>query len=406
MKISVKALLWAAFCMLISAGSANAQGTWTAKGWLAQSYTANPASPHDKYNGPVTWTDRSNEYQMNELYMYLERSTDTGGDGWDLGMRVDTMYGTSSRFVNQTGWELQGDGTQNWNGNNRFYGLCMPNLYAELAYNDLKVKIGRFVSPVGYMTVGSPNNFFNALPYTYQYGEPFTHTGIIGTYTMTDKLTVGAGVTKGWDNVSDSYNPTFGALTTSTYLLDSGASIATVQVFSNEPSGSSTSGGQSPRFLNTFVYTKPLTENLQYVFQSDFGSQQNATAASGNNSDGHSAKWYGANQYLLYTINEKWAFGANFEWFRDQEGFRTQQLNLNTGTGSTRSAPLAGYAGNFYQITMGPKWKPTENLMIRPNARWDWYNGDLGNNGTRPLPFDDGNSGTQFIFGTDVVLFF
>ena len=47
-----------------------------AGGWLAQSFTWNPDSPDDRYNGPVTWTDRSNEYQLNELYFYLGQAAE------------------------------------------------------------------------------------------------------------------------------------------------------------------------------------------------------------------------------------------------------------------------------------------------------------------------------------------
>jgi hypothetical protein len=54
-------------------------------GWMAQSYTWNPYRPRDRFNGPVTWTDRSNEYQMNELYTYMARDTNTDGSGWDIG---------------------------------------------------------------------------------------------------------------------------------------------------------------------------------------------------------------------------------------------------------------------------------------------------------------------------------
>src|SRR5690242_17830112 len=46
-------------------------------GNLAQGVTFNPQSPKDRFNGPVTWTDRSNEYQMNQLYLHAEKATDT-----------------------------------------------------------------------------------------------------------------------------------------------------------------------------------------------------------------------------------------------------------------------------------------------------------------------------------------
>ena len=37
-------------------------------GWLNQSYTWNPQNPPNGFNGPVTWTDRSNSYELNQAY--------------------------------------------------------------------------------------------------------------------------------------------------------------------------------------------------------------------------------------------------------------------------------------------------------------------------------------------------
>ena len=88
----------------------------------------------------------------------------------------------------------------------------IPQLYGEVAYNDLTVKVGRFYSPVGYYVVGTANNFFPVLPYTFQYGEPFTHTGMFGTYKFSDALTLGGGITHGWDNSDNTGNPHAGGL--------------------------------------------------------------------------------------------------------------------------------------------------------------------------------------------------
>ena len=46
-------------------------------GWITQSYTWNTSNPEDRFNGIVTTTDRANEYQMNQMYMYVEKATDT-----------------------------------------------------------------------------------------------------------------------------------------------------------------------------------------------------------------------------------------------------------------------------------------------------------------------------------------
>ncbi|MCR4415687.1 MAG: porin, partial [Thermoguttaceae bacterium] len=47
------------------------------RGWLDQSFTWNPDSPRNRFNGPVTFFDRSNDYMLNQLYLITERVTDT-----------------------------------------------------------------------------------------------------------------------------------------------------------------------------------------------------------------------------------------------------------------------------------------------------------------------------------------
>ena len=88
----------------------------TSGGWLAQGYTWNPYRPVDKFNGPMTWMDRANEYQLNELYWYFGKAADTGGCGFDYGYRVDLLYGTNYRWDTAAGLETD------WNSG-QFYGL-------------------------------------------------------------------------------------------------------------------------------------------------------------------------------------------------------------------------------------------------------------------------------------------
>lgn len=57
-------------------------------------------------------------------------------------------------------------------------------------------------------------------------------------------------------------------------------------------------------------------------------------------------------------------------------------------------------------MTVGLNWKPQDNMWIRPELRWDWYNGDPNPNGPYPYPFDDGTKTAQFTFGCDFVMTF
>jgi len=279
-------------------------------GSLVQSYTFNFDSPSDRFNGPVTALDRSNEYQMNQLYLFGEWATNTDDKDFDIGGRVDVLYGTSARFTTATGLEDE------INHGGSFYTFAMPQAYAEVAYKKLKVKLGHFYSPVGYQVFDSSQNFFATLPYTFQYGEPFTHTGALATYEVSDKLTIGGGIIRGWDawdGSNPATSPNLGGIGTASYSFNDGSSIAYVGLITNELNQG---GTFSDRYLQTLVYSRSLTEKLSYVFQTDFGTQQNALAS------GETAQWYGINQYLFYTINPCLTMGANYEWFRDDDGFR------------------------------------------------------------------------------------
>jgi Putative beta-barrel porin-2, OmpL-like. bbp2 len=370
-------------------------------GNMAASLTFNPNSPVDRFNGPVTWTDRSNEAQLNQLWFGAEKATD-GSDGcWDIGGKIDTMYGTNARFCTAAGFE------NSINSGQSFYGIAVPNMYAEVAKNDLKVKVGRFASPVGYFGIDTTGNFFNALPITYQYGEPFTHTGALATWTANDHLTVASGVTRGWDNWDGTG---FGAqhlgwIGMATITGNNDGAFTYFGHWSKEPNELTDANNNvfSSRYVQSLVYTKKLTDKLNYVFQSDYGTQLAAKA------NGQNAEWYGVNQYLFWQQNDCWTWGANFEWFRDDDGFRVGTLLPALPGSDFRGLPAGrnGYIGDFYQITVGPKWQPRENLFVRPNLRWDWFEGTLdGAKNTAGQPFDDGNKDNQFIFATDVYFTF
>ncbi|HEX4129402.1 MAG TPA: outer membrane beta-barrel protein [Pirellulales bacterium] len=383
-------------------------------GWVAQSYTQNFYSPTNRYNGPVDWTDRSNDYEMNEFYNILKRDVDNGGEGWDWGFRWDNMYGTSAKYCTSSGFE---DKFQS-NTQQSMYNDAMPSAQIVGQYNDMKVTMGRFISPVGFYTIGTYLNFFNTIPYTYQYGEPFTHTGFLAQQQVTDDLNLGLGVTRGWDNTGN-FNPNAGVLGTVTRnnLSKEGDSLAWVFMYSNEPQAVGVNSaipinpgvpynppGFAGRYFQTLVYSRPITDRITYIAQSDFGHQTNAFG------DGRAALWYGLNQYIYYKVNNCWSWGIEGEWFRDEEGFRVGGFLPNFT--SAQQAPginphalptsVSGFAGNFFQTTMGPRWTPNPNLVIRPNMRWDWYDGPA--NGLGLAPYGNGNHYQQGILGTDVVV--
>ena len=372
----------------------------TIAGWSAQSYTWNTSSPADRFNGPVGWTDRSNEYQLNQLYLYAEKTTKTDGCSTDFGYRADVLFGTDYRFNTESGLETRGYFTSPKISTQRFYGTSFPQFYGEVAINDWKVKVGHFFAPVGYEFVPANGNFFPSKAWCPQ-NEPYTATGAIATYAASKDVSIGEGVVHGWDNFDNS-NPFWSFLGSVTLKFSNDSSLSVQNLLGNEPNQNN---NFSFRYLQTNVYTLPLkdiSDKLTYVGQIDFAYQADALTS------GHAARWYALNQYWFYKISDCLTYGIRTEWFRDEEGFRMGGFTGTTPDGSLRglSTDRAGYIGSFYEITIGANYKYSANTMIRPFVRFDWFSGvstDPNHTGLPQKPFDDGTGNSQTLLGFDVV---
>ena len=189
----------------------------------------------------------------------------------------------------------------------------------------------------GYEVVTAPGNFFPSVPYTFQYGEAFTLTGVMANWQATEDANIGVGTYNGWDNFTLDNNPFYSYIATYTENFSDGSAFAYSGTSGNEPNQSGVGGGFSYRYVQTLVYSRTLSaisDRWKYVIQSDLGYQNDATATS------EDAYWYGVNQYLFYTVSDCMSYGIRAEWFRDQEGFRVLVPFGPAGRNS--------YEGSFY----------------------------------------------------------
>lgn len=380
---------------------AQGEGCWNVYGWLDAGVTANSQFNNSRYNGVTTFNDR-HEGMINQFYLVTERTIDTGGCGWDWGGRVDLLYGTDYIFTQALGLEMNPDGTNSWNGS-PFYGLALPQAYVEIGYNNLSGKIGHFYTPIGYESVMAPNNFFYSHAYTMQYGEPFTHSGALAIYKLGENTNLVGGLVNGWDGLDRVTDPLayIGGIT---WTNGDDLSIAFTAISGEEPSlvNSSAAGAFTPRHMYSLVVSYQINDCWTYVFQHDLGHQDDGAATTtvlpGIGLNPH-AEWYGINQYLFRKINDCWSGGFRFEWFRDDDGVRV--TGLRPDLGHPLFAVPGQFAGNFYEMTAGLNWKPNNNVIVRPELRYDWYD---GLNLTGIEPFSDGNRTDQFLAGLDVIV--
>lgn len=301
-------------------------------GWTQWGY-------HDNAGLPIArWNNRPNEFANHQSWLYAEKIAD-GSGGLGIGGRADILYGLDAQdtqaFGGQpTNWDNQWDHGQ--------YGWALPQLYAEVAVGDLSVKAGKFFTPIGYEVIAAPDNFFYSHAFTQYNSEPFTHTGVLGSYGMSDAVTVYSGWTLGWDSGFDS-----AANDGSAYLGGLGIgltdNISATWMCTAGKFGGFAGATRGDGYMQSFVVDVTLLDNLNYIFQSDYL----------DNDIGEED--YGVNQYLIYWLNDCVGAGTRMEWWRD-----------GTAGGGNIS---------HYEWTNGLNVRPMANLNFRPEIRYEWSPG-------------------------------
>lgn len=374
----------------------------TLTGWVEGGIMANADSPSTHFNGPTTFPD-DDRGQLNQFYGVLKSTpADMSKNcGWFLGYDVDFFYGSDYFFTTAAGLDGTRRGnTPRWNGDpDQNYGFAMPQLYFETDYNDLKVKWGHFYTIIGYEVVPAIGNFFYTHSYTMQYGEPFTHTGMLASSSINDYWSWSGGVVGGWNDFDTQEGAQFlGGLT---YTEKDRTSLAFSLVTGNE-SDINVAGvpPESNRTMYSIVWSNTLSSRLTYVLQHDLGVQQDTL---GFNALGDkTSEWYGINQYLFYKLNCCWTAGWRFEWFDDPTGY------VVTGLRPGNTDARFRFPGNFYETSFGLNYKPNGNFTLRPELRYDWYHGPGGFSSpgvpvAGAQPFNDNQDKDQFLFGLDAI---
>lgn len=354
-------------------------------GWVSGGIAGNPDGPRDNYNGPVTFNDRANEFHMNQLYGYIEKAVDTEGGKWDFGFRADVLYGTDARFTTQGNF----DNNLVVDSSSGFYKLAFPQVYAELfapVGNGLTTKIGHFYTIIGNEVVTAPDNFFYSHAYTMQYGEPFTHTGILMSYPVNNNISLTGGVVSGWDTFFQQPANFLGGVTYTTDDEKTSVAVSYIAGDSIVADRADNNGQQVTDHLSMYsiVLNHDFTDELHYMLQHDFGVQENVE------NSGSDAKWYGIHQYLTYDVNDQLATGLRFEWFRDEDGARVGGIG--------RGNAMPGGENHYFAVTAGVNYSPLSWLMLRPEIRYDWVTGVNA--------FDAGASDDQVLISADAIIRF
>jgi putative OmpL-like beta-barrel porin-2 len=308
-------------------------------GWTEIGFAGN-VSNGTGTNGPVTFNDGPNEFKLHQVYGIIERAVNRNSNEISFGFRADVLYGTDARFSSATNFDtniLNSTGTRQ---------LVFPQAYLDIFMpigNGLTASVGHFYTIIGYEVVPSTGNFFFSHAYTMQYGEPFTHTGVLLDYSVNDNITLKGGVVTGWDA---HFKQPANFLGSVAYTTDNERTTLTGSLITGDVRTAGFNNDHN-RTLYSLVLEHDITDRLHYVMQHDHGIEE-------KNALGRAAQWYGVNQYLFYDILHNLAAGVRMEWFRDDDGTRVNS-----------------FADNYIGVTGGINYTPIAGFTLRPEVRYD-----------------------------------
>ena len=357
-------------------------------GWIQQGYTTNTGQPSDGFNGPVALNDIDDGYQLNQGWLYFDKQANNNGCGFAWGGHLDLVYGTDWRFGINNGLENRMAPIGNE------YGPVIPQAYLDFAWNKLTVRMGHYAGLLSYEQVPSVLNFFYSHSYTMGYGEPLLVTGMNANYKLTDRLSIDAGFHRGWMQFEDNNDQLdfMGGLTWTSCSKDTKLRFYV-------SAGPQDDLGNEDQFVYSLIWEQTFTKKLRYALQHNYGFTNDSVL-----NGGADAQFVSLVNYLYYQLNPCWSAGMRFEWFRDDDGTRV------AGVGSLPQprygwASPPGFEGDFSALSLGLNWRPHANIVVRPEARWDWYNG-ADNRISNLRPFDGGTLDEQFLLACDLIVTF
>jgi hypothetical protein len=307
-----------------------------ANAFVAFGSTYNLNSPPDQLNGLRFFDNRSNSMGLDGAEVVLQKAVAKAGDA---GFRIDLVAGTALP-------KAQASGLSFGSGGDLQQAFVS---YIANAGTGLRFDAGKFVTSMGYELIegydGYNTNYSRSL--LFNYAIPLTHTGLKASYSFSPKVSLMGIVANGWDNaVDNNKGKSFGGMLT---ILPA-APVALYFNYMGGPEKADTNG--FVRHVGDFVATVKVSDALQLAFNADYGIEQGASLVKA----GDDAVWSGVAGYATITPPASpFSLGLRLETFKDDGGTRL-------GYGKVRA--------NEFTIT--PAFKFGRNIVVRPEARFDW----------------------------------
>jgi hypothetical protein len=380
------------------------------RGWIQNSFTYNANGRGGGVNFGVDPNFKPNQWMGNQYYVITEKPL-RQDDKVNFGFRMDNMLGNDWQFT-----YMQGLFNRAF-PNGWFAGYDMPQLFGEvhlpiLTAGGIDFKGGRWYTITGFDVIPAPDRLMLSLPYSFTFGQPFTHVGVLTTLHLTDKLDLYNGSINGWDrwinqryiwgyiggfswtSRNDNHKLNFavawGPNQFPSFLPANQPIYPTGYINVPSVAGLNNTGyHRNDRTLFTVVYNHKWTGKLTQITGTGGGAERaipglGAPLIDGvpQNAQAKYDTWYGFVNAFVYAFTDNLSGIWRSEVFWDTNGARTGKL----------------VGDRYYEMTLGVRYKPKDWLLIRPEARYDWSQ-------FHPAYANDTRK-SQFTLGIDVILSF
>ena len=316
--------------------------------YLQGGYTYNFEDPDSQENGLRVFDHKANSFTLDLAQLVFTRDAPMGGVGYKLKLSA----GETAKFIHAAGLGTSDDA----------FDLTEAYInYVAPIGKGLKFQFGKFVTMHGAEVIEAKDNMNYSRGLLFNYAIPFTHTGLMVAYPLSDKVSASLYVVNGWDNFDDEgSSKTLGLSVSVTPIEQFSAVINLMNGREVLTAGDSCSDSIcSNRFLSDTVITVKPLKNLTFVVNTDYATQSKAAP------DGSDAKWYGIAGYAKYDFSDLFSATVRGEYFDDSDGVRT------------------GTAQKAKEITLTPEFRIAKNLIVRPEYRHDWSDKESFDSGSK-----------------------
>ncbi|MFV0626118.1 MAG: outer membrane beta-barrel protein [Alphaproteobacteria bacterium] len=277
--------------------------------------------------------------QLNQAYIGVGKKIDTT-KSFDVGGRVDYMFGTDAHWAQSNGFEARDDESK-WGSSEYF--SAIPQAYLELGNKDYTIKAGKFFGVMGGESLIASERFFYSLSNIYGI-TPATQTGVMGTYNLNDKMSVYGGWSNGENSTFDSSknNAIFAG---AKYALNSQTDL-----------GLDVMGVKDRKY-------KPEEENVITKFSAGYKVNSSLEVKGAFAFLNQKFKHEGENRAYVYSgeaiykLNDKLAVGGRAEYTHSYDNMDKDNMDA-------------------YSLTAALNYEPMEYVLIKPEVRYDRNGGE------------------------------